>query len=181
MNALALQTAVDGSGRLEQVASTFGVSWPQLFAQIVSFSIVCAVLYALAYKPILRMLAIRRQQIADGLANAERIRDELARTEAARRDVLMKADIAGRKLIEDARVDAARVWAQETQKAAAAAETILAQAREAAARDRARMLAELKREVGRLVTETTAAVSGKVLTPDDHRRLAEETIRQLAA
>jgi F-type H+-transporting ATPase subunit b len=43
------------------------------------------------------------------------------------------------------------------------------------------MLAELKREVGRLVVETTSAVTGKVLTVEDQRRLAEETERQLAA
>jgi F-type H+-transporting ATPase subunit b len=181
MDALALQVAVEGGGRIEQVARTFGVSWPLLVAQIISFSIVCAVLYVLAYKPILQMLNTRRQQIADGLANAERIRAELARTEVARREVLMKAEAAGKQLIEDARVAAARVWAQETQKAAAAAERVIAEAREEAARDRARMLAEIRRDIGRLVVQTTAAVAGKVLTPEDHRRLTEETIRQLAA
>jgi F-type H+-transporting ATPase subunit b len=41
------------------------------------------------------------------------------------------------------------------------------------------MLAELKREVGRLVVQTTATVTGKILTPDDQRRLAEETEKQL--
>ena len=60
-------------------------------------------------------------------------------------------------------------------------EDIVAKAHEAAERDRARMLAELRREVGRLVLQTTAAVTGKVLTADDHRRLAEETARQLSA
>ena len=49
------------------------------------------------------------------------------------------------------------------------------------ARKMTRMLAELRHEVGRLVVQTTAAVTGKVLTPDDHRRLAEETARQLAS
>ena len=43
-----------------------------------------------------------------------------------------------------------------------------------------RTLAELKREVGRLVVQTTAAVIGRTLTPDDHRRLAEDAARQLA-
>ena len=43
------------------------------------------------------------------------------------------------------------------------------------------MLAELKSEVGRLVVQTTATVTGKVMTPDDQRRLAEETAKQLAA
>ena len=85
------------------------------------------------------------------------------------------------KLIEEAREAAARVREVETQKAIAAAEQIIAKAREAAAQDHARMLAELKREVGRLVVQTTATVTGKVLTPEDQRRLAEETEKQLAA
>jgi F-type H+-transporting ATPase subunit b len=69
----------------------------------------------------------------------------------------------------------------ETQKAVAAAEQIVVKAHEATAHDHARMLAELKREVGRLVVQTTATVTGKVLTPDDQKRLAEETEKQLTA
>ena len=84
-------------------------------------------------------------------------------------------------MIEEARAAAARVREQETQKAIASAEQIIAKAREAAAADHQRMLADLKREVGRLVVQTTATVTGKVLTPDDQKRLAEETTRQLAA
>jgi len=67
----------------------------------------------------------------------------------------------------------------ETQKAIAAAEQIITKAREATAQDRARMLVELKREVGRLVVQTTTTVTGKILTPEDQRRLAEETEKQL--
>jgi F-type H+-transporting ATPase subunit b len=44
-----------------------------------------------------------------------------------------------------------------------------------------RTMAELKRELGRLVVETTAKVTGKVLTSDDQRRLQEEAARQLAS
>ena len=181
MNALALQVAAESGGRIEQVARTFGVDWPHLAAQIVSFGIVCFVLYVFAYKPILLMLDARRQQIANGLANAEKIREKLAGLEAERRNVLARADAEGRLLIEEARAAAARVEAEEIRKATAAAEQIVARARDVAARDRARMLAELKREIGRLVVETTASVTGKVLTAEDHRRLAEETARQLAA
>ena len=108
-----------------KVAKPFGVDWPHLLAQIVSFGIVCAVLYLLAYKPILKMLEARRQQIASGLANAEKIEAELARIEVERRDVLDKADADGKQLIEEARAAAARVRAEETRKASAAAEQIL--------------------------------------------------------
>ena len=178
MMLLALQAH---EGQASSIAATFGVNWPHLIAQIVSFGIVCVVLYMLAYKPILQMLEARRQQIAAGLANAEKVKQELARIEAERQNVLLKADAAGKQLIEEARAAAARVQAQETQKAIAAGEEIIARAHEAAARDRDQMFAELKREVGRLVVQTTATVTGKILTPEDHRRLAEETTRQLAS
>jgi F-type H+-transporting ATPase subunit b len=181
MYVLAMQSAGQSGGQIEQIASTFGVNWPHLIAQIVSFGIVCAVLYLLAYKPILRMLEARRQQIASGLANAAKIKAELDRIEAERVQVLARADADGRQLIEEARKAAARVQAEETQKAIAAAEQILLRAREATERDRARMLAELRHEVGRLVVQTTATVTGKILTAEDHRRLAEETASQLAS
>jgi F-type H+-transporting ATPase subunit b len=163
-----------------EIARTFGVDWVHLGAQMISFAIVCAVLYAFAYKPILKMLEARRQQIASGLANAAKIKVELDRIEVQRQDVLTKAGADGKQLVDDARAAAARVQVEETRKATAAAEQILVRAREAAERDRAAMLAELRREVGRLVVQTTASVTGKVLTPDDHRRLAEETARQLS-
>jgi F-type H+-transporting ATPase subunit b len=179
MFALALQTAAEGGSQIEQIARTFGVDWPHLLAQIISFGIVCALLYRLAYTPILKILEARRQQIADGLANADKIKAELARIEADRHAILARAGEEGKHLIEEARAAAARVQAEETRKAIASAEQVLVRAREATDRDRARMLAELRREVGRLVVQTTATVTGKMLTPDDHRRLAEETARQL--
>ena len=181
MHSLTVFAMAQSGGQAESIATTFGVDWPHLLAQIVSFSVVCAVLYALAYKPILKMLAARREQIATGIANAEKIKAELARTEVARREVLMKADAEGRQLIEDARAATARLQAAETRKAVAMAEQIVARAREAAERERAQMLAEVKREIGRLVVQTSAAVTGKILTAEDHRRLSEETARQLAS
>jgi F-type H+-transporting ATPase subunit b len=113
------------------------------------------------------------------LANAEKSKQELARTQELREGVMTEANAQATKLIEEARAAAARVQEQETQKAIAAAEDIIAKAREAAAQDHARMLTELKREVGRLVVQTTATVTGKVLTPEDQRRLAEETAQQV--
>ena len=157
------------------------MDWPHLVAQIISFCIVSAVLYRFAYRPILKMLEERRRQIELGLANAEKIKAELARTEAMRQEVMVQANTQATKLIEEARAAAARVQQQETQKAIAAAEQIIVKSREAAAQDYAHMLAELKREVGRLVVETAASVTGKILTPEDQRRLAEETARQLTA
>jgi len=180
MNGLVLLAQAGGGGPVQEIARTFGVDWAHLIAQIISFGLVCLVLHRYAYKPVLGMLAARREEIAQGLANAEKIKAELARTEAQRQEVLSQANAQATKLIEEARAAAARVQAQETQKAVAAAEQIMLKAREATAQDHARMLAELKREVGRLVVQTAAAVTGKVLTPEDQQRLAEATSQVVA-
>jgi F-type H+-transporting ATPase subunit b len=181
MNEFAFFAASDLAEMGRQTARTFGVDWPHFISQVISFGIVAILLHRFAYKPILQVLEERRQRIAEGLANAERIKQELARTEAARQEVLNQANIQANRLIEEARAAAARVQEQETQKAIVAAEQIIAKAREAATQDHARMLADLKREIGHLVVETTSRVTGKVLTPDDQQRLAQETTRQLAA
>ena len=175
------QAQLVDSGRPERIVTTFGVDWPHLLAQVASFCIVCFILYRFAYRPVLKMLEVRRQQIALGLANAEQITAELARTEAQRHEVMAQANAEATKFIDEARAAAARVLERETQKAIAAANQITITAREAAVREHDRMLAELKREVGRLVMLATTAVIGKILTSEDQRRLAEETARQVAA
>jgi F-type H+-transporting ATPase subunit b len=161
--------------------SELGIDWRMLVAQLISFSIVFFVLWRFAYKPIFVMLQMRRERIAESMANTERIKTQLEQTEADRRKILAEAGDNANGLIEEARAAASRVREQEIQKAIAAAEQIIAEAREAAAQDHARMLAELKREVGRLVVQTTATVTGKILTPEDQRRLAEETEKELKA
>ena len=157
-----------------------GIHWQSLLAQTISFSIVLLVLWKFAYGPIFNMLQTRREKIAEALANAEKIKVDVARTEAERQKILAEAGDQANKLIDDARQAAARVRETETQKAIAAAEQIVTKAREAAAQERAQMLASLKREVGRLVVQTTTTVTGKILTADDQKRLAEETEKQLA-
>ena len=158
-----------------------GIQWPKLIAQVVNFAIVLFILWKFAYQPVLAMLAQRREKIAEGMANAEKIKAELAAAEASRRQILDKASVDAGKFIEEARVAAAKILEQETQEAIATANDIIVKARQANETELARMKTELRREVGRLVVSTTAKVTGKILTADDQNRLAEETNRQLAA
>jgi F-type H+-transporting ATPase subunit b len=157
-----------------------GLDWRILLAQTISFSLVFFVLWKFAYGPIFKMLEARKQKIAEALANAEKIKGDVAKTEIDRQKVLADAGEQANKIIADARAAVSRVTEVETQKAIATAEQIIVKAREAAAQERAQTLAELKREVGRLVVQTTTTVTGKILTADDQKRLADETQKQLA-
>jgi len=164
-----------------ETATEFGLNWPHFIAQVISFSIVAFLLHRFAYKPILRTLEDRRQRIAESLTNAEKVKEELAKAETAREEIMVNANQQANELIEEARQVAARLQEKESQKAIATAEQIVAKARAAAEADHARMLTELRQEVGRLVVQTTTQVAGKVLTSDDQRRLVEEANKELAA
>ena len=89
--------------------------------------------------------------------------------------MLARAHVEAKALIEEAHAAAARVQAEETRRPSPPHRRSSPRAHEAAAQERARLLAELKREMGRLVLQTTATVTGKILTAEDQRRLAEET------
>jgi len=165
----------------KQVTETFGVTWWYFLAQCISFSLVAFLLQKFAYKPILKILEERRQKIAQSLENAQKIKEQLAEAQQAAAKVIEKANAEAQRMIDEARAAAKVLQERESQAAVAQAAQIIAKAREATAVEREKVFADLKREVARLVIDTTSKVTGKVLTTDDQRRLTEEASRELAA
>ena len=176
--------AQSSSGILDsakETADTFGWNPWLFFSQVISFVIVALLLRRFAYKPILGVLEERRRRIEEGLLNADKIKKELAEAEKRYAEILAKANADAQKMIDEARESSAHLAERKQQEAVAAAEQIIAKAREASAIEHERTMEALKRELGRLVVETTAKVTGKVLTSDDQKRLQEEAARQLAS
>jgi F-type H+-transporting ATPase subunit b len=165
----------------KEIGRVFGVDAWTLFSQIISFCIVAFLLQKFAYKPILNVLEERRKKIAEGLANAEKIKLQLAESEARVQEILTKANADAQRMIDEARASAQAVADKRTQQAISEAEQIIAKAREATGIEREKILTELKREVGRLVIDTTARVTGKVLTQTDQKRINEEAAREVGA
>src|SRR5256885_9466949 len=165
---------------LPHTAETFGWNWKLFLSQVISFCIVAFLLRRFAYKPILAVLEDRRRKIEEGQLNAEKIRKELAEAEKRYQEIVAKANADAQKMIDEARESAAHLSERKQQEAIGAAEQIITKAREAAALEHERTMESLKRELGRLVVDTTAKVTEKVLTPEDQRRLQEEAARQLA-
>lgn len=165
---------------VQKIVETFGWNPTLFLSQVVSFSIVAFLLHRFAYKPILAVLEERRKTIAEGLANAEKIKQELANAQVKAQELLTQANAQANKAIEEARAMAAKVQEAETQKAIVAANDIIAKAKQASEAELLRMKAELRKEVGRLVVATSAKVTGGILTAEQQGRLAEETNKQLA-
>ncbi len=161
----------------KDTAHAFGFEWHLFFSQCISFAIVAILLQKFAYKPILTILEERRQRIAEGLANADKIKAQLAESEVRYQQILSKANTEAQRVIDEALAIAGSAGEKERQKAISEAEQIIAKAREATALEHSQMLGQLKRELGRLVIDTTSKVTGKVLTAEDQQRLTAESTR----
>jgi F-type H+-transporting ATPase subunit b len=180
MNLIIAATSGGAANVLQETADTFGWNWKLFLAQVISFCIVAFLLRRFAYKPILAVLEERRRKIEEGQLNAEKIRKELAEAEKRYQEIVAKGNADAQKMIDEARESAAHLTERKQQEAITAAEQIVVKAKEAAALEHERQMQALKRELGRLVVDTTAKVTGKVLTSEDQKRLQEEAARQVA-
>jgi len=102
-----------------------------------------------------------RPQIEEGQLNAEKIRKELAEAEKRYQEIVAK----GTQMLkndDEARESAAHLSERKQQEAIAAAEQIIAKRARPVRSSTTRNMESLRRELGRLVVDTTAKVAGKV-------------------
>lgn len=166
---------------LDQIGSSFGVTWPKFIAQLFLFLIAYFVLSRYAFGPIMKILEERRKRIEEGQLNAEKIKKQLAEAELRYQEVLRKANDDAQVLLEESRKNTEAFSQREMEKAVKESAAIVERARHEIASERNRMVDEVKREMVSLVIKTTSKVAGRVLTPEDQRRLSEEAAKDLAA
>ena len=177
----AAPAAANAGGPLDQIKQTFGLNGWGLLSQIISFSLVAFLLHRFAYKPILAVLEARRQTIADSLKNAAQIKTQLADAQKVAEEIRSKASADAAKMIEETRAAAKQLSERENQRVVQQAAEIIQKAREAGEAEQRRLMAELKKELSRLVVDTTAKVTGKILTAADQQKITAEASRELAA
>ena len=166
---------------LTNLFANFGITWPKFLSQVILFAVVYFILAKFAFGPVLKMLEERRKRIEEGQLNAEKIKKQLAEAELRYQEVLRKANEEASVLIEEARAHTEANTQKQLQHAINEAGEILAKARESIGLEHTKMVAEVKQEMVALVIDTTAKVTGKVLTPEDQARLTSETVKELAA
>lgn len=166
---------------VNQLLTTFGVNWPKFLAQVILFLTVYLILKRFAFGPIIAVFEQRRRTLEEAQANADKIKKQLAESELRCQEILRKANDDAQRIIEEGRTTSEAQSQKHLQQSIKDAEGIIAKANESVELERARMVAEVKKEMVHLVVNTTAKVTGKILTESDQERLADETAKQLAA
>lgn len=166
---------------LDQIGSNFGVTWPKFIAQLILFLIAYFVLSRYAFGPIMKILEERRKRIEESQLNAEKIKRQLAEAELRYQEVLRKANQDAQLLLEESRRNNEAFSKGEMEKAVKESAAIVERARQEIVSERNQMVDQVKREMTGLIVKTTAKVAGKVLSPEDQKRLSEEAAKDLAA
>jgi F-type H+-transporting ATPase subunit b len=169
------------SGAIDAFVSQFGLAWSKFFAQVIIFWIVFMILKKYAFGPILGMLEQRRQRIADGEAKLEKISRDAADAAKNSQAIIDKAEADAARVVKEADEAAKALQDRRQQDAVASANSIIAKAREAAQLEQEQLMSQLKREFGRMVSDATSRVTGKVLNTDDQSRINQETAAQVSA
>jgi len=169
------------AGKVDVLVDKFGLAWPKFFAQVIIFWIVFTILKKYAFGPILAMLEQRRQRIADGEAKLEKISRDAAEAVKNSQAIIDKAEADAARLVKEADDAAKAIQERRQQEAVSSANSIIAKAREAAQLEQEQLMSQLKREFGRMVSDATSRVTGKVLNTDDQTRINQETAAQVSA
>lgn len=157
----------------------FGVEWQLLISQAVSFAIVATALYWFVFKPVISASDKRKQQIEQGLHDAEEAKRRLASAQAEADKKTAEAIAEASNILKSARDDAKETVENATREASAKVAEIRARNDEQLERDKQKMKEELKSELSGLVAEATEAVIGKVLTDQQRSELASLASKEL--
>lgn len=166
---------------LHEFTHRFGIDGFNLGMQFLSFTIMAVVLYQFGIKPLLSTMDERQRKIEEGLKFSEEIKAKLADAEKTAEATLAKASGEAAAALSAARVTAEARIAAASQEAIAKANEIIAKGNEAVALERAKMLAEVRAEVARLVVATSGKVLSRELSADEKSRYAESAAKELAA
>jgi F-type H+-transporting ATPase subunit b len=159
-----------------------GILRPVLIFQIFNFLVVMFLMNLILYQPILRLFDQRRERIRDGLAEAERVREEAAaerqRLEAQLNDERRQSQERLREAVSRSEEAAQRRLGEaETE-----AQAIVAKARVEAEQLRSQALSGLQTEVADLTILATRKVLEAEVDSARHRQLIQQFLRdQLGA
>ena len=155
-----------------------GFHWPSLVVYLVNFTILLGILYAVGYKPILRVLDQRSNRIRDSLEQAERIQKESAERQEQMEQQLREARREGQVLIEQARELADRFREEERERARQEATSVVERARADIQRERDSAIDEVRVGFGDLAITAAERVIRRSLDRQAHEELISQVLEE---
>ena len=157
---------------------TLGVHLPSLLIYLVNFLLVLGLLFAFAYKPILRLMDQRADRIRESLEASERAREEAASSQAVVEEQLVEARREAQRILDLAREASERYRAEEMERARAEAETFVARAQADIQRERDVAIEEVRANFSDLAMTAAERVVRRSLDRQAHEDLITQVLEE---
>lgn len=146
---------------------------------IVTFVVLLVVLRAVAWKPLLAMLAEREQRIQESLDQAERAKADAQAAVEENRQAMAKARVDAQETVARGREAAERLAQDVRQRAEVQAEQMIEQASRTIQQEKDRAISELRRQVADLAIQAAGKVLDENLDDARNRKLVDEYIDRI--
>ncbi len=149
---------------MESIIATFHIDWKVIIAQAINFSIVFAVLYVYALKPLGKLMDERKERIDQGLKDAKKNEEVLEDTKAKYEEALAQARAEANKIFEAGKKEAEGKKNEMLAEAEERVAGMVAEGKKTLEADKARMVAEAKKEI----SDLAISIARKLLNSDKH-------------
>jgi F-type H+-transporting ATPase subunit b len=164
---------------LEEVLKIINPMTSTVFWSIIVFIILLVVIWRFVLKPVNRMLTKRQDDIAEAVNGAEKQRDEAQKYLELQKARLDEARNQARQIIEESRIAAKKVKDEIEEKANEKSRSILETVNEEIKAERERSIAAVKNQIVDIALETTEKIIGKSLSEEEHKKLIEESLKEV--
>jgi len=157
-----------------------GINIPLLIAFTINFVILFVLLSVVAYKPIVKMLNERQVKIKESMDQAEKIRQETARSEEEIKAHLEEARKEGQAVIAQATQIGERVKEEAKDSARQEAESLIAKARTEIKLERDKTVDDLRAEFADIAILAAEKVIKETVDKKKHRKLIDDVLKESA-
>jgi F-type H+-transporting ATPase subunit b len=157
-----------------------GINGPSLITFVINFIILFGLLSIVAYKPIMKMLQERQAKIRESMEQAEKIRQDAARSEEEIKAHLETARKEGQNVIAQAMQIGEKLKEEAKEGARQEAETLIAKAQSEIQRERDKSIEELRAEFADIAILAAEKVINETLDKKKHRKIIDEVLKESA-
>ena len=155
-----------------------GINLSTLIAQIINFVILFALLFVVAYKPILRMLDERSRKIKESMEQSEQIKEQSALAEEEVKKQIEAVRQQGQEKIAQYTRTGEEIRQKAQEEAKAEADALIARARAEIQREHDEAIDELRKEFADLTILAAEKVIERELDKESHRSLIDKVLEE---
>lgn len=150
------------------------------FWTLVAFLAVFFILRKYAWGPILKSLSERETGIAESIATADRLKEEMAHMQNENEQLMAKAREERSQMLKEARIEQERIINKAKEDTKAITDNMMAEARLQIEQQKMAALTEVKNQIGNLAVEVAEKVLRKELAnTDSQNNYAQSLVEEI--